>query len=141
MKVDTNKLQEACYLLDCLREKLHVLEDRILQVQRNLGQCQFGSIANTAVILASLAAQRNVLNRRIESMGQMILALESAIDQYDGCEGHVKLAAFIDKRKIMFGRYDITTPKYLEPLIAHELELETIERYIRPLMAGKKGIT
>lgn len=141
MKADTNKLQEAHYMLNYLREKLRMIESRIQQVQRNLGQLQFGSAANTSVILASLSAQRNVLSRRIETMERMILVLESAIEQYDRCESQVKLATFIAKGYVVFKRYQITTPTHLEPLIAPALELETIERYIRPLMAGKKGTT
>lgn len=141
MKADTNKLMEARSMLNYLRERLRYNENRIQQVQRNLSQLQFGSAANTAAILASLTAQRNVLNSRIESMKQMILVLESAVNQYDRCEGQIKLASFIAKVAPVFRRYEITTPKNLDPLIARGLELETIERYIRPLMAGKKGTT
>lgn len=140
MKADIYRMDEACAILNDLRARILQIEDTVQEIRKFLSDRQLGSAVNTAAINTSLLVQADMLHRRAEGMELMIRALRSARNQYEDCETKAAGMSVDTQWKAVAPIYQFYDKKPVLPeaYILRVVEQETIARYIKPLMAGKK---
>ena len=145
MKVDSAKIAEAHDKMTILLAKCEQIEEQIKQVQYRLRELEFGSRATTASMDASLRSQRRTIGERVDGLGRLRNVLQFAENEYRRCEGEIEknvqtpgnqrgqnsVADLFVSNKEKYNKTEFIVPDIVES--------ELIDRYIRPLIAGKKG--
>lgn len=93
MRVDIQRIDEACSQMEGILHRLQVAQDEMNRTVSNLKQQNIGTEAATAAILNSLMMQLAELKRREEGMGMLLKVLYRAGEEYRSCETEARQRA------------------------------------------------
>lgn len=132
MKVDIQKMNEACDLLRNLQHRLNVVESEIQSVLKSLAQQRFFNEVGDELLTNSLASQLKTVKQREENVAQFAQVLGSINEKYQYCEKKAQ-ELYSDKAGNNFHKIDFKFVEKQEFVPAYEIT-KIIHKYIMPFI-------